>query len=119
MKNRRCPWHTSTASTCHLASFPRQRESRGRAPWGLDAGVRRHDVRLASDSRNRHLEGVTRVCHTMAQMKSVRPAVVAGVHGRPTLVEPRPLAGTGYAKSWREEEMGDVMEAAPTGAGDE
>ena len=27
-----------------VASFPRKRESRGRAPWGLDARVRGHDV---------------------------------------------------------------------------
>ena len=27
-----------------IASFPGKRESRGRAPWGLDARVRGHDV---------------------------------------------------------------------------
>ena len=29
-----------------VASFPRKRESRRRAPWGLDARVRGHDVLL-------------------------------------------------------------------------
>ena len=32
-----------------LASFPRKRESRGRAPWGLDARLRGHDILLAQD----------------------------------------------------------------------
>ena len=41
--------------SCALASFPQKRESRGREPWGLDACLRRHDVLLASDLRNRHL----------------------------------------------------------------
>jgi hypothetical protein len=51
----RCPFHKSTASACGLASFPRKRESRRRAPWGLDARLRGHDVLLAPDLRNRHL----------------------------------------------------------------
>jgi len=51
----RCPFHIYTASPCDLASFPRKRASRRRAPWGLDACFRRHDVLLASDLRNRHL----------------------------------------------------------------
>ena len=51
----RCPFHKYTASPCDLASFPRKRESRGQELWGLDACVRRHDVQLASNLRNRHL----------------------------------------------------------------
>jgi hypothetical protein len=51
----RCPFHTYTASPCGLASFPRKRESRGQEPRGLDACVRRQDVLLASNLRNRHL----------------------------------------------------------------
>ncbi len=51
----RCPFHTYTASVCGLASFPRKRESRGRAPWGLDARLRGHDILLAQDLRNGHL----------------------------------------------------------------
>src|SRR6266545_2771619 len=51
----RCPFHKYTASSCGLVSFPRKRESRRRAPWGLDARLRGHDVLLASDLRNRHL----------------------------------------------------------------
>jgi len=51
----RCPFHKYTASACGLASFPRKRESRRRAPWGLDARLRGHDVLLAPDLRNRHL----------------------------------------------------------------
>jgi hypothetical protein len=44
-----------TASACGLASFPRKWESRRRAPWGLDARLRGHDVLLAPDLRNGHL----------------------------------------------------------------
>src|SRR5713101_7743502 len=51
----RCPFHKYTASSCGLASFPRKRESRRQAPWGLDARLRGHDVLLAPDLRNRHL----------------------------------------------------------------
>src|SRR2546422_7703379 len=51
----RCPFHKYTASACGLASFPRKRESRGRAPWGLDARLRGHDILLAQDLRNGHL----------------------------------------------------------------
>jgi hypothetical protein len=51
----RCLFHKYTASSCGLASFPRKRESRRRAPWGLDARLRGHDVVLAPDLRNRHL----------------------------------------------------------------
>ena len=36
-RSTRCPFHKYTASSCGLASFPRKRESRRRAPWGLDA----------------------------------------------------------------------------------
>ena len=50
-----CPFHTYTASACGLASFPRKRESRRSAPWGLDARLRGHDVLLAPDLRNRPL----------------------------------------------------------------
>src|SRR5712692_5017395 len=42
-----------------VASFPRRRESRRRAPWGLDARLRGHDVllvmTLVPDLRNGHL----------------------------------------------------------------
>src|SRR5207342_3772457 len=51
----RCPFHKYTASACGLASFPQKRESRRRAPWGLDARLRGHDVLLAPDLRHRHL----------------------------------------------------------------
>src|SRR5713101_3626678 len=51
----RCPFHKYTTSAYGLASFPRKRESRSRAPWGLDARLRGHDVLLAPDLRNRHL----------------------------------------------------------------
>ncbi len=51
----RCLFHTSTASACGLASFPRKRESTGRALWGLDARRRGHDMLLAQDLRNGHL----------------------------------------------------------------
>ncbi len=52
----KCPFHNYTASTCGLASFPRKRESRRRGAWGLDACFRRHDILLASDLRNGHLD---------------------------------------------------------------
>ena len=51
----RCPFQKYTASACGLASFPRKRESRGRAPWGLDARLHGHDILLAQDLRNGHL----------------------------------------------------------------
>src|SRR2546426_10393929 len=51
----RCPFHKYTASAGGLASFPRKRESRGRAPWGLDARLHGHDILLAQDLRNGHL----------------------------------------------------------------
>jgi hypothetical protein len=51
----RCPFHKYTASSCGLVSFPRRRESRRPAPWGLDARLRGHDVLLVPDLRNRHL----------------------------------------------------------------
>ena len=51
----RCPFHKYTANACGLASCPRKRESRRRAPWGLDARFRGHDVLLAPDLRNGHL----------------------------------------------------------------
>src|SRR2546422_1541132 len=54
----RCPFHKYTASACGLASFPRKRESRGRAPWGLDARLRGHDILLAQDLRNGHLDAL-------------------------------------------------------------
>jgi hypothetical protein len=52
----RCPFHKYTASSCGIVSFPRKRGSRRRGPWGLDARLRGHDVLLASDLRNRHLD---------------------------------------------------------------
>src|SRR5712692_8175425 len=55
VRSTRCPFHKYTASAYGLASFPRKRESRRRAPWGLDARLRGHDVLLAPDLRNRHL----------------------------------------------------------------
>src|SRR5712692_1555470 len=49
-----------------VASFPRRRESRRRAPWGLDARLRGHDVllvmTLVPDLRNGHLV----YCNTFA-----------------------------------------------------
>src|SRR2546426_12344994 len=75
----RCPFHKYTASACGLASFPRKRESRGRAPWGLDARLRGHDILLAQDLRNGHLaEGL---CTLSARMKLPHPLEL------PTLIE--------------------------------
>ena len=51
----KCPFHTYTASTYILASFPRKRESRRRRAGGLDARLRGHDVLLVPDLRNGHL----------------------------------------------------------------
>ena len=63
----RCPLHTYTASSSSLASCPRTRESRRRAPWGLDARRRGHDVLLVQDLRNRHLDNV-RQCTATGQL---------------------------------------------------
>src|SRR6267142_3462097 len=68
----RCPFHKYTASAGGLASFPRKRESRGRAPWGLDARLHGHDILLAQDLRNGHLESpillwLTRVVREVAK----------------------------------------------------
>src|SRR5438552_13516840 len=57
-----CPFHKYTASACGLASFPRKRETRRRAPWGLDARLRGHDVLLAQDLRNGHLASLKDWC---------------------------------------------------------
>jgi hypothetical protein len=54
-RSTRCPFHKYSASSCSPVSFPRKRESRRRALWGLDAHLRGHDFILAPDLRNSHL----------------------------------------------------------------
>src|SRR5215468_560851 len=48
-------------------------------------------------SIERYCDGMVRSVHT----RSVRPAAIAGVHGRHTLAEPVPLVGTGCGSGWR------------------
>ena len=37
----------------------------------------------------------------MCDTWSVNPAAIAGVHGRHTFAEPRPLVASGYGNGWR------------------